>query len=236
MRASKIIMPSLVIFLSLGFFSQSPFNQVSFRRVSSVDCVNCAKDPVTPVQVPSFIPFFVDSSKRQSDDSFAFFNRQIELQTRLYNFNFNLNRGNSGMFAFLPIYPNYMLPRVENYQVSFTKPPASNQIFGGLAADPALRYLTQPGIDARNNPSVATGIAPSTLDVAAVIDANSGLAPNPNGIVSSNAVIVAAGRTNETEVAKTQDRHTANAPTSSLLGSKIVKEPVAPQVNFTRSK
>lgn len=250
MRAKKIIMPSLIAFLSLGFFSQSPMKENSIRRVSSVECVNCAKDMTSPVQLPGLLPFFVDANARQSENSFALFSRQIELQTQINNLSlmngFTSLANMKGFFPRLPTYPSYALPQLANYQVNLAKP-AVSQVFGGLTADPALKYLTQPGIDARTNPSVATGIGPKVLDVSAVLEANLGLAPSPNRVGSTDLLSVADGKPiapkaavaanelgGESVVPKTQDRITSAPLTSSLLGSRpIKKEPISPQVSFS---
>jgi hypothetical protein len=242
MRAKKIMMPALVAFLSLGFYSQSPVSEVSVRRVSSINCVDCLKDPITGVAVPSLIPFMVSSNARLGEDSFSFFSRQIDFQTKLNNL--GLINGFSRMFSALPVYPSYALPSVANYQVSLVKPASNNQIFGGLTADPALKFLTQPGIDARATTSVATGIVmPTVLDVAAVIEANTGFVPSTSGVISTaqaatGVKLVAANAftaapINESIVPKTQDRIATTVSSSSLLGSRPVKQAAAPEFTFT---
>ncbi len=242
MRAKRFMMPGLVAFLSLGFISQSPVSEVSVRQVSSVNCVDCVKDPVPGVVVPSLIPFMVSSNARLGEDSFSYFTRQVDFQTKLNNL--GLINGFSRMFSALPVYPSYAIPAVANYQVSLVKPGASNQIFGGLTADPALKFLTQPGIDARTTTSVATGIVmPTVLDVAAVIEANTGFVPSTSAVISvtqaaTGVKLVApnaftAAPVNESIVPKSQDRIAATVPSSSLLGSKPVKQPAAPEFTFT---
>jgi|GEM_PF-5213140 len=250
MRLKKISMPFLIAFLSLGFFSQSPMKENSVRRVSSVECVNCAREMASPVQVPSLLPFFVDANARQSENSFALFSRQIELQTQLNNLSlmngFTSAANTKGFFPRLPTYPSYALPQIANYQVNLARPPV-NQIFGGLTADPALKYLTQPGIDARSNPSVATGIGPKVLDVSAVLEANLGLAPSPNRVVSADlpkpsdskpgaekAAATSSEIGSEAVIPKVQERVAAAVVSSSLLGSRpIKKEPIAPEISFS---
>ncbi len=261
MRAKRLIMPALIAFLSLGFFSQSPLQPASVRRISSFECVDCMKDPVSAVPVPSLMPFMVDANNRQALGSFNLFSRQLDFQTSVNNL--SLINGFNRMFARLPTYPSYVLPSVADYQAKLVTSAPGPQIFSGLNADPALKFLIQPGIDARTNPSVATGIAPTPINVAAILDANLGLAPSPNvapvtapapaknpaddAKKASDALLAAAAANvataaaavnpgGETIVPKTQDRLTQGPAVSSLRGSRPVTEPIAPQITFQRSK
>lgn len=124
--------------LSLSLLSISPHDAPTKRRISSV----C--DPTVPAVAEPGSPgfnlsaYFASAMKRQSEDAFAMFNRQIEYNLAL----FRLPSQNPFLMP-LPQFPSYSLPNVADYQIDMTKPKIS-MIFGGLSANPDLKYLVQP--------------------------------------------------------------------------------------------
>lgn len=236
MWKKRFTAPALVAILSLGFMSHNPFEGKSVRRIAGTECVNCNERQLPSVTAglpPHLAQYLVATGLASSTDQFQLFSRQLEIQSQLSALN-PLLVGGSPLFyrplgLTLPTYPSYALPTLEATQVSLVKPDSSNQIFGGLSSDPALKYLVTPLASRQEAPPATVASAIETVKPLP------GAAAEVRKEADGTITVLDAS---ESVVPKTQDRlaQANQIHSSPLLGSRPVKQTAAPSVTFTGRK